>query len=1365
MRRLAAFLLLASAALMLTSSAPGLPSVPGDPTPPVVTPVISGTLGTNGWYVTNTTVAWSITDPESIILSTSGCDTRTFAADTGGVSLTCSATSDGGTATIEKAFKVDKTAPDASATPSRHADANGWYNHALTVDFAGTDATSGLQSCSPSQTYGGPDSGSATVSGTCRDLAGNAAPAALALRYDQTPPSASPTARAPDSNGWHNHSVTVTFQGSDATSGVHSCTQVTYAGPDDPSVSLGGTCVDQAGNRSSTSVLTLRYDQTSPAATATASRGPDVNGWYNQPVTLSFGASDVTSGVDACDGPKTYSGPNTTSTSVTGSCRDHAGNVASTSASLRYDASGPQVTTTPARAANANGWYNAPLAVGFAGADPVSGVASCDANKTYSGPDSAAATVVGTCRDNAGNTGAGLFPLKYDVTAPQTSATPSRQPGPGGWYNAPLSVTFVGTDATSGIGGCDAARSYSGPDTAAVSLSGTCRDRAGNQSAAGAFDFKYDATAPQVTTAAGRAPNANGWYTAPVAVSFTGSDAMSGGVSCDPTKTYSGPDSAVAAVVGTCRDDAGNTGAGSHALRYDATAPQVATSPARAANANGWYNAPLAVTFSGADPASGVASCDANKTYSGPDSATATVVGTCRDTAGNTGTGSFPLKYDATIPQTSASASRQPNANGWYNAPLSVSFAGTDVTSGIASCDSPKSYSGPDSATAAVVGTCRDRAGNQQSASQALRYDATAPQASATPSRQPNTNGWYNAPFSVSFAGSDAMSGLESCDADKTYSGPDSATAAVFGSCRDRAGNQGFASQALRYDATAPQASATASRQPNANGWYNASLSVSFNATDALSGFDSCPAPQTYAGPDSAAAVVSGTCRDKAGNGMLAALALKYDETAPQTSALPSPQPNSNGWNKTPVTVAFVATDATAGVETCDAPKAYAGPDTSSVTLAGACRDRAGNSNGGSMEVKYDATAPLVTGVPVRPPDRDGWYNRPVAFALLGTDATSGIDGSCSTVSYAGPDSATASISGSCSDRAGNPGAGSLTFRYDATGPNAVASPSRRADVNGWYNQPLTVSYAGSDPVSGLDSCSPPENYSGPDSASAIVGGICLDRAGNASLAAIDLRYDGTAPQVTGSTPSRVPDSNGWYSSPLTVRFQGSDATSQIEACTEAQYAGPDAGAASVSGSCRDRAGNGSAPGAFTLKYDSTRPSFTSVTVKTGNGTAALSWMASGDTVLVEVRRASRVVYQGTGRSFTDKGLVNGVRYRYSLTGYDEAHNAATVEAFASPIAPLMSPRAGAVVSSPPRLAWRAVPNTKYYNVQVLRRGRIFSAWPRSTSLQLKRTWTYRGQRYRLTPGRYRWYVWPGRGRPSEKRFGRLIGSSSFVVR
>lgn len=108
--------------------------------------------------------------------------------------------------------------------------------------------------------------------------------------------------------------------------------------------------------------------------------------------------------------------------------------------------------------------------------------------------------------------------------------------------------------------------------------------------------------------------------------------------------------------------------------------------------------------------------------------------------------------------------------------------------------------------------------------------------------------------------------------------------------------------------------------------------------------------------------------------------------------------------------------------------------------------------------------------------------------------------------------------------------------------------------------------------------------------------------------------------------------------------------------------------------------------------------------------------------------------------------------------------HAATKKAVATPTAPL-SPQAGAIMTAPPKLTWRSDKKATYYNVQVWRRGRIFSAWPTRNSIKLTRTWTYDERRYRLSPGRYRWYVWPGYGLRAQEKFGRLIGSSSFVVR
>ena len=232
---------------------------------------------------------------------------------------------------------------------------------------------SGLDSCSAAQVYGGPDTPDMSLSGTCRDLAGNTAPASVTLRYDETSPQASAAARPPDANGWFNHAVTITFQGADATSGVDSCTQVTYAGPDDSSVALSGTCRDRAGNESASSPFTLRYDETPPQASATPSRGGDVDGWYNHALTVSFSGSDSMSGLDSCDAPRSYTGPDSASASVTGSCRDRAGNAAPRSFGLRYDSTAPQVTAAPGRPPNANGWYNAPISVGFNGSDAIAG--------------------------------------------------------------------------------------------------------------------------------------------------------------------------------------------------------------------------------------------------------------------------------------------------------------------------------------------------------------------------------------------------------------------------------------------------------------------------------------------------------------------------------------------------------------------------------------------------------------------------------------------------------------------------------------------------------------------------------------------------------------------------------------------------------------------------------------------------------------------------------------------------------------------------------------------------------------------------------------------------------------------------------
>ncbi len=59
---------------------------------------------------------------------------------------------------------------------------------------------------------------------------------------------------------------------------------------------------------------------------------------------------------------------------------------------------------------------------------------------------------------------------------------------------------------------------------------------------------------------------------------------------------------------------------------------------------------------------------------------------------------------------------------------------------------------------------------------------------------------------------------------------------------------------------------------------------------------------------------------------------------------------------------------------------------------------------------------------------------------------------------------------------------------------------------------------------------------------------------------------------------------------------------------------------------------------------------------------------------------------------------------------------------------------------------------------------KLLSSWPITNQLQLKRRWTYQGRRFTLTPGTYRWYVWPGLGARADVRYGAILGRQTFTL-
>ena len=105
------------------------------------------------------------------------------------------------------------------------------------------------------------------------------------------------------------------------------------------------------------------------------------------------------------------------------------------------------------------------------------------------------------------------------------------------------------------------------------------------------------------------------------------------------------------------------------------SAERLVRRPPAAADANGWYNHAVGVAFQGTDSVLGHRLLHVRQLLAGRTPARHRVAGTCRDKAGNTAPGDVLAKYDATPPTVAAATpDRQPDANGWYNHGLTVTF-------------------------------------------------------------------------------------------------------------------------------------------------------------------------------------------------------------------------------------------------------------------------------------------------------------------------------------------------------------------------------------------------------------------------------------------------------------------------------------------------------------------------------------------------------------------------------------------------------------------------------------------------------------------------------------------------------------------
>jgi hypothetical protein len=152
-------------------------SPPADTTPPLIEAIIDGIEGSNGWYTGDVDVGWIVNDSESQISSRSeACDqTTTINQDTtvNGQTITCEATSQGGTATQSITIKRDATDPSIDWT-SEISNGNVFDEEQVPSEptCEAGDAQSGMEGECEVSGYS-TEVGEHTITIAARDIAGN----------------------------------------------------------------------------------------------------------------------------------------------------------------------------------------------------------------------------------------------------------------------------------------------------------------------------------------------------------------------------------------------------------------------------------------------------------------------------------------------------------------------------------------------------------------------------------------------------------------------------------------------------------------------------------------------------------------------------------------------------------------------------------------------------------------------------------------------------------------------------------------------------------------------------------------------------------------------------------------------------------------------------------------------------------------------------------------------------------------------------------------------------------------------------------------------------------------------------------------
>lgn len=959
---------------------------------------------------------------------------------------------------------------------------------------------------------------------------------------------------------------------------------------------------------------------------------------------------------------------------------------------------------------------------------------------------------------------------------------------------------------------CVSPKAYSSLADGTHTFSVEAIDRAGNVGSAATFAWTVDTASPGTTITTNPPPTSS---TPAASFSFTATEAGSSfeckldgqeWAPCLPPQSYSGLAEGTHAFSVRAIDGALNVDATPATFNWivDTIPPDttIATKPPSLTNVAAGsftFTASEAATFEcKLDLEADFGACAASKTYTSLGDGQHDLAVRARDTAGNVDSSpaSYAWTVDTLAPQTTiVTTPPSESASGLASFTFSSSEPGSTFeckvdTGAYTACSSPKAYSLVDGLRTFEV-RATDPARNTDTTADAYswRIDTAEPDTTIT-SAPSGSVGSRDA--TIRFSSPDAGVTFECkldtdsfapCSSPKPYSNLSEAAHRFEVRARDAAGNLDLSPAAANWivDVTQPETSivagpASVTTSPDATLTFSSNESpVTYECRLDTGQFAACVSPNVYLGLSAGAHTVQVRAIDAAGNidASAAAYSWTVDATPPETTIDSGPAPDK-ATNERAATFTFSSPDPSARFECqldaaayapCTSPTTYTGLSDGSHTFNVRARDPAGNVDPtpATRTWAVDSVAPTPTiTLPI-----DGSSTNDTTPAFAGTAGTAVGDNGIVTVRvFAGSTVSATPLQTFAVNRVAGSWAGAAAPLTEGI----YTARAEQSDIasNVGYSAPITFT---------VDTGGP--------------GAAITERPANPSLSATaTFRFSSTDPLAT---------------------FRCSlDAADFVPCSSPVTYGGLAPGAHVFAVNATDRAGNtgGNATYLWTIAMPASPPpappappspsapppptpdvvpphEVASVRVKAADATVTLTWTLPRDPDFdrVSVSRTASgkgvratTIYQGTKRSLTDRRVKNGVRYRYRITTHDRAGNrSAGVLVAATPQAPLVAPQNGANVTAPVLLRWQAVPRATYYNVQIwrigtfgqaktVRPGKVFSSWPSPTRLKLGSRWRFEGKVYRLVPGHYRWYVFPGFGKRSAARYGALLGQSSFTV-